>query len=373
METYRLSSKLRENDTEYLIQTANDANLGAVYTTTYVNGVVAERIACPHPVQVDPQEVLSLVKGSHQEKKREVETLLNAYRTVIRQGDAETMYQLGTAFFYKGFFTEARELFYHTTLARKEHHQGLNYLGMTELMLGNKTEAIEAARRAVELRPRFADYRNNLGEALLADRQCEEAIAQFEEAVSINMYYSDAYFNLALAHMTDAHLHADPAGWPQRHTRILDLVRKAALIYERYRGREYDAGMEALQRGDVREAMNIFKSIRETRRNGSRQEFASFHMKFLTLGDWVSEKAIADRISFLRGEINKNPTYVDLHAELAQCYLEQSKMAWQNGIDQYAKAIEINRGLKRVSQSKQAAEDVYERMTSAMSQITEKG
>jgi hypothetical protein len=76
METYRLSSKLKEKDREYLIQTANDSNVGTVATVIYVDGVLTETVNCPHPADVQPQEVLSLVKMTHNEKKQEIETLL---------------------------------------------------------------------------------------------------------------------------------------------------------------------------------------------------------------------------------------------------------------------------------------------------------
>jgi hypothetical protein len=110
METYRLSSKLREKDREYLIQTANDNDLGSVATTIYVDGVLTETVNCPHPNEIKPQDVLSFVKVTHGEKKKEVETLLQTYARVLNSGDVESMSQLGTAFFFKGFYHEAREL-----------------------------------------------------------------------------------------------------------------------------------------------------------------------------------------------------------------------------------------------------------------------
>ena len=103
METYRLHSKVVENDKEFVIQTTNDAHSGTVASTVYINGVAAETLECPHPSEISPEEVLSLVKLTHDEKKKEVELLLKAYIKVISQGNPELMHHLGCAFFYKRF------------------------------------------------------------------------------------------------------------------------------------------------------------------------------------------------------------------------------------------------------------------------------
>ncbi|MBD3403606.1 hypothetical protein GF420_11975 [candidate division GN15 bacterium] len=373
METYRLSSKLRENESEYLIQTANDANLGSVSTTIYINGVVAERVTRPHPQQIDPEEVLTLVKSSHGEKKKEIESLLTAYRQAIQSAEPDTMYHLGTAFYFKGFYAEARELFYQTASTGTEHHQAYNFLTITELALNNPDEAVHSGKRAVSMRPRFADYRNNYGEALLAVDDFRGAIEQFSEAIAINMYYGDAYFNLALAYIVQAIREPNRDKWPARSNQITDYLKKAALIYEDYRGPRYDSAIEALHRGELREALTTLKTIRETKREATRKEFAAFHTRFLLVPGWMTERAIADRIAFLKAEINKNPTYVDLYAELSQCYLEQAKMAWQKAIENYRKTTEINPSLRRAQAALSETETVYEHICATLGRITEKG
>lgn len=373
METYRLSSKLRENENEYLIQTANDANASAVSTSVFVNGVLAERVACPHPEEVDAQALLQLVKSTHGQKKKEIESLLEAYRSIVQSGQPETMYHMGTAFYYKGFYAEARELFLKATMLDHDHHQALNYLGLTEMALAHPGPAIEAGARAVSLRPKYADYRNNYGEALLADQRYSEAITEFDTAIKINMYYSDAYLNLGLARMLEAHLDPDSTLWPERRGHIRDLVNKAALIFEKYKGSRFDAGLEAVQKADLHQALAIFRTIRESKREASRQQFGALQSRFMVMGEWVTESAIADRVSFLKSELKKNPTYVDLQAELSQCYLEQAKLSWQKAIEQYKKSLQVNPSLEKVIVAVKEVEPVYEQICAALSRITEKG
>ncbi len=373
METYRLSSKLREKDREYLIQTANDNDRGSVSTIIYVDGVLTETVNCPHPSEIKGQDVLSFVKVTHGEKKKEMETLLQTYGRVLESGDVETMSQLGTAFYYKGFCHEARELLKAALMLSPEHHQSFNQLGLTELQMGNVHTAIESLSRAVTLRPRFADYRNNLGEAYLADGNGKKAAAEFEEAININLYYADAYFNLGLAHLFMLSAGRDQTMFAPVANKVSDCMNKASLIHTGYKSDTFDAGLAALRSGAVDKALYAFRSIREARRESHRLEFAGFYMKFIQFPEWSSERAIYERISLLKAEIAKNPTYVDLQTELAQCYLELARYAWQKGIEHFRKTADLNPTLGKVHHALEESERVYQQLCDTVSKIAEKG
>jgi len=373
METYRLSSRLCEKDTEYLIQTVNDFNLGTVATTVFVNGVLTETSNNLHPTDISPDEILSMVKITHDEKKKELENLLQAYRKIVKSGDVKMSYYLGTAFYFKGYYREARTLFNNTITLDPEHHQCLNHLGLTELALGNIEPAIDVARKAVDQKPGFADYRNNLGEALLADDLIDEAIDQFEQAVTINLYYSDAYFNLGLAYIYKAINDRDRDLWPGYLAKISDYLYKASLIFSGFKGQAFDEGIKALKNRELQRALNVFRKIRETKKENSRLQFSGFYMKFALTSEWVSEKVLVERISYLKEELKKNPGYVDLHADLARCYLEQGRLIWQKGVDEYSKTHESNPTLSKIKLAMEDASSVYEDMSLALKKIVEKG
>jgi tetratricopeptide (TPR) repeat protein len=373
METYRLSSKLREKEKEYLIQTANDAERGLVATMIYVDGVLAETVNCPHPADIKPQDILSFVKVTHGEKKKEVEALLQTYNRVLGSGDAETMGQLGTALYYKGLYHEARELFRGALVLNPQHHPSMNQLSLTELQLGNISASIDSGLKAIAARPRFADYRNNLGEAFLADGDCRRAAAEFEEAININLYYADAYFNLGLAHLLHLSANRDRAQLATVVNKVADCLNKACLIYPGYRGETLEAALAALKAGAIDKALYAVKSIRETKRESHRQEFAGFYMKFILFPEWASEKAIQDRIAFLKAEIAKNPTYVDLQTELAQCYIELSRQAWQKGIEHFRKTAELSPSMPKLQGAIEESEKAYAIICASANIIAEKG
>ncbi|HUV30220.1 MAG TPA: tetratricopeptide repeat protein [Acidobacteriota bacterium] len=373
MESYRLSSKLRQKDREYLIQTSNDANLGSVLTTVYVDGVPAETISCPHPSEINAEEVLSFVKATHGEKKKEIETLLQSYRRVSESADVERMYHLATAFFYKGFHNEARDLFMAVTDLSPGNHQAYNFLGMTELALRRLKEALGAAAQAVSERPGYADYHNNYAEIFLANNDHRQAIAELQKAIDINMYYSDAYFNLGLAHLLAAVNSPDSGRLAEVVRQAGDCFHRASLIYANFKGEAFQEGMKALRDHDFIRALGIFKRIREEKKATHRREFAAFYMKFVLYPEWVSEKAVVERIRFLKSELSKNPTYVDLHAELAECYFEQAKLAWKEGMEELRRTAEINPSIPKIPPSLDRADAVYSYMNDALMQLVEKG
>jgi len=373
METYRLKSKLVENDKEFVIQTLNDANLGAISSEVYVNGQLTETVSHPHPMDIRAEEVLSLLKVTHGEKKKELETLLAAFRKIMAEGDPEMLQHLGTALYYRGFYAEARDVFSAAVILDRGAHAARNYLGLAELALEHIEEARSEAALAVEAKPGYADYRNNYGEALLASGDFQSAIDQFNEAIRINLYYGDAYLNLGLSYLGLAGAAEYVSDGSSYQTRAADSFRRAAVINPDFDAGLFENGMRALQDGDLERARAGMTAVKAARTERHRREFAGFYMRFVLHPEWVSERTLDERMRFLEGEIRKNPQYVDLYAELGRCYLEQSRLTWQRSIQQYRKALDLNPSLTEAAEKLQAVEGEYTRICALLDMMGQKG
>jgi tetratricopeptide (TPR) repeat protein len=372
METYRLKSKLVENNKEYIIQTSSDSDPCRVSTTVYVDGQPVELVQSPHPAEVSSEELLSLVKIKHGEMKKEIETLLEAYRTITTEGDARKLYHLGMAFFYKKLHDEAGTLFEKAVRYDSQMHQAYNQLGMTYLALGQVPEAVQAAEAAVKARPGFADYRNNLGEALLAGRSFKRAVIELEEAIRINLYYADAYFNLGLTLLQNALGGEDTSLFESVLTKSTDYFKRAALIHPEYDCDTYRQGMQAISKSQLQRANDLFMSVQRQKKEQHRREFTTFYMRFVMYPEWVSEEAVVERIAFLQAEIDKNPSYVDLYSELGRCYFEQARLQWRKGVEQYQRVVDMNPSLGKVAGDLSEAAKQYEAICGILSQIAQR-
>jgi tetratricopeptide (TPR) repeat protein len=373
MESYRLNSKVVSGDREYMIQTVNDSEQMSVVTSVFSGGEMIDVARLPHPQQISAEEILTMVKTTHDEKTDELDRLLKTFRMVLESGNAETMHHLGTAFYYKRMYDEARTLFTKALEDRPEFHQAANFLGLTCLALGEDREAIKAFDKAVQLRPSYADYRNNHGEALLKGGFCRKAVEEFEAALKQNIYYADAYFNLGIAYITNAVMREDFELFANLLEKTTDMVNRAVLIAPDYRCLELDQAREALKNGDLPRALNLYQAARNQRRETQRQEFSGFYSKFLVQSEWVSERIITDRIAFLETEINKNPTYVDLHHELAICYLQQARFVWRKGTEQFRKTIEINPRLVKARSALEKTKAFYTEIEHIVDRLLENG
>jgi tetratricopeptide (TPR) repeat protein len=371
MEAYRLSSRLQENEHEYLIQTASEADTSLVCTTVFVDGIRTEEVKFPHPEEISAEDLLSLVKATHGDKKVELENLLKACRQVVEKGDIDSMFNLASAFFYRRLYREAADLLRGVVGLQPEHHQSYNLLAMTLLALGRAEDAVEMASKAVDFRSEFADYRNNRGEAYLAAGDSVEAAAEFEAAIGINMYYADAYFNLGLARLLEASTNREKAD--ELIGRVEEVMNKAAMVHPDFKHhRHYGEGILAMNNRDYGRALSLFKGIREARRETLRRESAALHKTPWIPDEPLSARAVSDKIRSLRAELKKNPNYLDFQLELARCYLEQARLSWQTGMDEYVQITESHPRLENVTETLETASSVERAMGEAIARSATK-
>jgi len=372
MESYRLKSKVSINKKEFLVQTVNDVSQHSVVSSLFVDGEVLEVFRRPHETEVTNDEMLAMVKDTHEERKSELEQLLATYEQVIGSGDAELMFHLGTAFYYKRMYDESGSLFGAVLEQNPEYHKAASFLGMSRLEQGAFDEAIKAMAIAVELRPTFADYHNSYGEALLEGGHCKRAVEEFESAIHLNIYYADAYFNLGLAHIVNAIKREDYDMYSNLLDKTRDLFNRAALISPEFKAPPYKDAIKALESNDLNLAMNLFKTVRGYKKESYRQEFSGFYLRFLLHSSLGNNKSVAERIDFLEKEIEKNPNYVDLHHELGLCYLQQAQISWAMATEKFKEAIQINPQLKKSHMALDKTGDFAESIKAVVTDIARK-
>jgi len=369
METFRINSKLKENDKEILIQTANNPSEGTISSSIYIDGVLTELFMLPHPIEEDPDRIMSLVKETHGIRREELEALLAAYRNAMSSSDAKLICKLGQALYYKRLFAEAKELLRSAVTLDPEFHAARQALAKVELELGNVKGAMEHASQAANQCPKYADYRNTLGEIFMMNGEFVKAVTEFQDAVKINLYYAEAYFNLGLAILKSVKGNPHEHSAPNLLGRSRDAFKKAAMVDAEYAVSPFEQGIKALESTQLNKALEHFETVSKRVKEKQRSDQSNYFMRFVIMRDSAADESIEARIKYLEKEIAKNPSYVDLHAELAQCYLEQARKNWRKGIEQYRKTLELNPGFGSARRCLEEAERQHGELCNSLERI----
>ena len=359
METFRINSKLIENEKEILIQTSNNPEEGTISSTIYIDGVLTELFKMPHSIEENPDKIMSLVRSTHSERKEELEALLAAYRGALSSSEAKEISELGLALYFKRFYMEAKDLLRSAVTLDPEFHSARQTLALVEMELGNLESAETFAAESVSQCPTYADYQNTLGEIHLVKEEYEKAVAAFIEAIKINLYYSRAYFNLGISMLHRIVLDSKAETVSNEISRCLDAFRKSAMIDSEFAISPYGQAIKALEDSQYSSALEQFLAVGQKVKEKIRADQASYFMHFIVLKDAAENDSVESRIQYLESEINKNPSYVDLYAELAKSYLEQSKKNWQRGISMYRKTLKLNPGYGSARRCLAEAEKKY--------------
>ncbi len=373
MENYRLKSKVSVEQKEFLVQTINDPDRHTVVNSLFIDGRMLETVAYPHSEELSEADVLTRVKHTHGEKKHELEHLLSMFQQASQSGDADLMFSLARAFYGKNMFDYARNLFESVLVIRDGHFEAYNYLGLVWLASGDPEEATRKLARAVELRPQFADYHNNYAIALLEAGFCRRAMEECEAALKLNIYYAEAYFNLGIAFVANAVTREDYEMYANHLQKSLEMFERAAMIDPRYRSVQFEEACEILKRNDPSRSLNLLKGIRDEKRLSAAKRISGDFIMFQLTAGMSGSQSLDERIENLKGELDRNPNYVDYYHEMGLCYLQKSKVDWQMAIDQFQKACQLNPKLTKAQIGYDKADEFLSSLTLSISEITRSG
>lgn len=370
MENYRLSTRINSADREYLVQTANDAQGSKICTTIFADGVPLDSIEDPLSPNIPDHELRELVKSTHRERQDEIQHLFNRFTEVKTSEDIDQLDSFGLALAYRQMFAEAEVLLRRAVGLAPENNEVQSHLGQVLMSQERYQDAAEVFAKCVELKPKFADYRNSLGEALMALGSCKRAVIEFDEAVALNLYYGDAYYNKALAFVLNAITREDFQLFSEYNQKTMDLLERAAVIAPEYQTQEFEAGKKLLENGQLKPAYDKLVAVRENKKRKRNGNLARTYIKFLVASDRVDEKSLTQRIRTLKDEISRNPHYPDLHYELAVAYMLLGRYIHNKAITEYQEALRLNPSFERARKNLKLAENELKGFDSLVKAVT---
>jgi protein O-mannosyl-transferase len=123
------------------------------------------------------------------------------YRTTIAENPRCWMAynNLGTALANRGLFVEAAAECRKALEIKPDYAEAHNNLGVALAACGQSDDAIAHLQKALQIKPGYTDAHNNLGNALAECRRVDEAIAHYEKALEANPDHASARNNLGIA------------------------------------------------------------------------------------------------------------------------------------------------------------------------------
>jgi tetratricopeptide (TPR) repeat protein len=122
-----------------------------------------------------------------------------------------------------------------------------NHLGLALIQTGSDDEAIKEFREAIRLNPNYAEAHENLG-ATLTSKNDDEAISELERAIRLQPASVKAQYNLAMAYLPKYGLDKEI----EQLQKVIALDPKLAEAY-------YSLGKALMQKGQLQEAISLLR------------------------------------------------------------------------------------------------------------------
>ncbi|MGM0598604.1 MAG: tetratricopeptide repeat protein [Candidatus Rifleibacteriota bacterium] len=121
----------------------------------------------------------------------------------LRPDLSEAFHNLGYAFERIGDLQNAAKAYERALKLKPDYPSALNNLGfLLATTESNTDKAVELCRRAVDLKPKSANFRDSFGWALYKDGKIHQAAEHFKAAIQLDRNFYKPYFNLGLVEFT---------------------------------------------------------------------------------------------------------------------------------------------------------------------------
>jgi tetratricopeptide (TPR) repeat protein len=253
-------------------------------------------------------------------------------------------YNLGLAHSKKGFTDKAIENYKKAIILKPHFADAHNNLGLSYLEKGLHDTAIQEFKMALHLKPDHAEAHNNLGAAYYNLGRTDEAIEESKEALRLKPDYVDAHFNLGLAYRklgrTDeavkeyklalslnpnhvgAHYNLGNSyseqGWIDK---AIVEYKEAIMLNPDYADAHYNLGLAYMKKGRMDEAIGEYK------------------LALKLEPDYVKVHRIDEAIGEYKEALRLTPDYADAHNNLGTAYHSQNRI--DEAIEEYKEALRL--------------------------------
>ena len=283
-------------------------------------------------ITIASDEVMSLfAQGIEKLNTGQLDTALETFKqvTTIVPDFADAHYHLGLAYYQKSEFREAIEAFTRTLellprdvdvlvkLGLASHKAGDTDAADTRVKRAFYEQAVEAYQTALEIRPHNVEALNNLGLVYQELGRFDDAIAVYEEGLTLS------------------------PDQPQLHANLATVRDLKAGIYSLAAYRHYQVGARAKRAGRIAAAIGAWKQaiVESPKYLQAYLQLADLHFKrseyTLAIRTYLSAIALISD-----GELFQPTGIADIFYNLGNCYLSAHQL--ESAVSAYQQAVDIN-------------------------------
>ena len=204
---------------------------------------------------------------------------------------------------------------------KPDYAEAHNNLGNALKDQGKLDEAVACYRRALELKPDYAEAHNNLGNALKDQGKLDEAVACYRRALELKPDYAEAHNNLGVALKDQGKLDEAVACY-----------RRALELKPDYAEAHNNLGNAFKDQGKLDEAVACYRRALELK-----PDFAEAHNN---LGNALKDQGKLDEaVACYRRALELKPDYAEAHNNLGNALKDQGKL--DEAVACYRRALEL--------------------------------
>jgi tetratricopeptide (TPR) repeat protein len=358
MSAASFSDKFKGLGREYLVQTSLNELKCNIICSLFSSGHLLTSRMLPSLENMTGVDLSESVQEIHRQYLSDFKSLFGLMERIKDSDKPELIEKLGKTLYSKNLYDEGLELL-SSALERHPDYPGLRILlGKIYLALGRFPDAESELLQAARIAPEYPDLRNILGVTFLKSKRPTSAIGEFKKAVSINIYFHRAYFNLGLGYILNGIVKEDFNLAKNLLQNCDTAFGKATMFNPGYLTGDYEQGRLYLARGKLEEAYEILSKVAEL--NGSpdsHDRLLEMYLRHVHGEGGMTEEGISKYVRELKDIVKASPGHADMQNELGLAYTVMAKFMNDKAIRHFEGALKINSGFSRARKNLKLAEN----------------
>lgn len=341
MDQLTLTSKLRGMGKEFFLQSSGDTKNGKGSCILFEDGNPVDIFEFKLPE--NPKQASGVIEEYHRLRQERFQALSDLYSELTDETEPPILEKLAVSLIEQKLFEEAAKVLDRAVKQAPQNSLLLNLQGLTYMEIEDYGKAQESFMKVVEIHPDYPDYHNNLGKALLKQGECFKAYKAFEQAIKLNVYFAEAYYNMAMAVILNGIKKEDYNLAQNLEDNATSLLAKSVGFNPSFKNDHLQQGLDALENKDLERAFIELSKGYDLATNGKfPKKTYNFHLEYLFKHEGLREESVVRHIKKLNKQLEKHPNYPDLYNELGMAYTVLAQFHSDRAIEAFQKALKLN-------------------------------